>query len=415
MIAEIISVGTEILLGQIVNTDAVYLATKIAELGINSYFQTVVGDNAERLEEAIEVAEKRCQLLIFTGGLGPTQDDITKEVLAKHLNENLVTDQKALKRIEDYFNKSGRIMTENNRKQALYFENGLAFANRNGHAIGTYIEKGNHAYLLVPGPPKELTLMFENEVYPFLEKRLGDNNGIIVSKTLRFFGIGESELVTKLSHCIETQTNPTVAAYAGDYEVTLRLTAKAKNTEICHTMLEKMETKIMAAVGEYYYGEGADNTLVKTVASLLRKQSLTLSAAESLTGGMFQSKLVSVPNSSEYFIGGIVSYHARIKQDVLGVSRDIIQKQGVVSEACAIEMAERCRRLFQTDLGISFTGVAGPNELEGKPAGTAWIGISRRGGESFACQYRFMHDRQGNRERAVMQGLDLVRRLLATK
>ncbi|MGP6140043.1 competence/damage-inducible protein A [Jeotgalibaca sp. A127] len=412
MIAEIISVGTELLLGQIVNTDAAYLAKNLADLGINAYFQTVVGDNVNRLKEAITIAEGRSELLIFTGGLGPTQDDVTKETVAYHLQENLILDDTALANIKSYFELSGRKMTENNRKQALYFENGIGFPNRNGHALGTFIEKGEHLYLLVPGPPKELTLMFDNEILPFLEKYLGGSRQSLVSKTLRFYGIGESELVTKLDYHIKSQTNPTVAPYAGDYEVTLRLTASGTDENSCVALLSEKTKEILEIVGDYYYGEGHNNSLVKTVGNLLKEQHKTISAAESLTGGLFQSTLVSIPNSSDYFMGGMVTYHESVKREVLGVPAAIVQEHGVVSEACAMAMADRCREIFQTDIAISFTGVAGPEALEGEPAGTVWIGLSQKGKNTKALKYRFMHNRTGNRERSVMQGLDLIRRSL---
>lgn len=412
MIAEVISVGTELLLGQIVNTDAAFIAKRLAEIGINSYYQTVVGDNPVRLVEAIKIAEERSNLLIFTGGLGPTQDDVTKETVAAHLDEELVIDEMALGSIKRYFELSGRMMTDNNQKQALYFENGISFPNRNGHAVGTYIKKDEHAYLLVPGPPKELSLMFDNEVTPFLETLVDDNRQYIVSKTLRFFGIGESDLVTKLDRFIVNQTNPTIAPYAGDYEVTLRVTAAGADASECETLLEQTISEVLVVVGDYYYAEGDKNCLVNTVSQLLLDKEVTVSAAESLTGGLFQSTLVSVPHASQYFRGGIVSYNDAIKKEVLGVPEHTLVEYGAVSQECAIAMADQARRLFQSDIGISFTGVAGPEELEGQPAGTVWIGLSMGDGSTTAHKYRFMHGRTGNRERSVMQGLDLIRRMI---
>lgn len=412
MIAEIISVGTELLLGQIVNSDAAFIAKRLAEIGINSYYQTVVGDNPARLVEAIKIAKERSDLLIFTGGLGPTPDDVTKETVAHYLNETLVMDEVALTHIKKYFSLSGREMAENNRKQALFFKNGISFPNRNGHAVGTFIQKDAHAYLLVPGPPKELMLMFDNEVSPFLETLVDDNRQYIVSKTLRFYGIGESDLVTKLNHFIINQTNPTIAPYAGDYEVTLRVTATGSHTHECEGILEKAIAEILAVVGDYYYGEGEKNSLINTVGQMLLEKNITISAAESLTGGLFQSTLVSIPNASGYFRGGIVSYSDSIKIDVLGVADSIIKEYGSVSKECAMAMADQARQLFQSDMGISFTGVAGPKELEGEPAGTVWIGLSKKDGSTTAEKYRFMHGRTGNRERSVMQGLDIIRRAI---
>uniref|UniRef100_UPI0035A0DC49 competence/damage-inducible protein A n=1 Tax=Jeotgalibaca porci TaxID=1868793 RepID=UPI0035A0DC49 len=412
MIAEIISVGTELLLGQIVNTDAAFIAKQLAEVGINSYYQTVVGDNPVRLVEALKIAEERSHLLILTGGLGPTQDDVTKETVADYLDEELVMDDVALNYIKRYFDLSGRVMTDNNQKQALYFENGRSFLNRNGHAVGTFIQKDAHAYLLVPGPPKELTLMFDTEVRPFLETLIADDRQYIVSKTLRFFGIGESDLVTKLNSFIVNQTNPSIAPYAGDYEVTLRVTATGDNASECENLLEQTISEVLAIVGDYYYAEGDKNSLVNTVSQMLMEKNITISAAESLTGGLFQSRLVSVPGASHYFRGGIVSYDDVIKKDVLGVPESILNEYGAVSEECAMAMADQARRLFQSDIGISFTGVAGSEELEGEPPGTVWIGLSMGDGNVSAQKYRFMHGRTGNRERSVMQGLDMVRRMI---
>ena len=412
MIAEIISVGTELLLGQIVNTDATFIAKRLAEVGINSYYQTVVGDNPVRLAEALKIAEERSQLLILTGGLGPTQDDVTKGTVADYLDEELVMDEVALKYIKRYFDLSGRVMTDNNQKQALYFKNGRSFPNRNGHAVGTFIQKGAHAYLLVPGPPKELTLMFDTEVLPFLETLIDDDRQYILSKTLRFFGIGESDLATKLNTFIESQTNPTIAPYAGDYEVTLRVTATGADANECEALLEQTISGVLAIIGEYYYAEGEKNSLANTVCQLLLEKNITISAAESLTGGLFQSTLVSVPGASNYFRGGVVSYNDTIKKDVLGVPAHIMNEYGAVSQECAMAMADQARRLFQSDMGISFTGVAGPLELEGEPPGTVWIGLSTGDGTVTAQKYRFVHGRTGNRERSVMQGLDIIRRAL---
>lgn len=412
MIAEIISVGTELLLGQIVNTDAAFVAKELADLGINAYYQTVVGDNREKLTEAIRIAEKRSDLLILIGGLGPTQDDLTKETLAKHLQEPLILDAESLERIRDWFESSGREMTENNEKQAYYFQNGRLFPNRNGHAIGTFVEQKNNAYLMLPGPPKELEKMLTKEVRPFLESYIRQEKQYIKSKTLRFFGIGESTLTHKLKDLIFTQTNPTIAPYAGYYEVTLRITANGKNASSCEELLASTVEEILGIVGDYCYGEGENNSLMAVVKELLQEQGLRVSAAESLTGGLFQAELVKVPGISHVFPGGIVSYEKYVKQDVLGISEEILKREGMVSETCAIAMADSCREMFRTDIGISFTGTAGPDELEGNPPGTVWIGISQKGKTSFAKKYRFLRDRNGNREQAVMQGFDLLRRTL---
>lgn len=412
MIAEIIAVGTELLLGQTVNTNAAFVAKELASLGVNAYYQTVVGDNAEKLKETFRIAEGRSDFLILIGGLGPTQDDITKETLAAYLGEPLIIDPGALEHIRYWFAASGREMTENNRKQALYFQNGRVFPNGNGHAVGTFLEKADKAYLLLPGPPKELEKMVKEKVRPFLEEYVRGEKQYILSKTLRFYGIGESTLTDRLEDLILSQTNPTIAPYAGNYEVTLRLTANGVDEAECRALLEETAGNVLAIAGEYCYGEGESNSLMTVVKNLLQERGLKLSAAESLTGGLFQAELVKVPEIGDVFPGGIVSYDEAIKQDVLGVPQSILEEHGMVSEECAIAMADRCRTLFRSDVGISFTGAAGPDELEENPAGTVWIGISQEGKASFAKKYRFLRDRNGNREQTVMQGFDLLRRTL---
>ncbi|UJF14871.1 competence/damage-inducible protein A [Jeotgalibaca sp. MA1X17-3] len=412
MIAEIISVGTELLLGQIVNTDASFVAKELSDLGINTYHQSVVGDNQEKMKKTIEIAEERSDLLILIGGLGPTQDDITKQTLSEHLDEPLMIEAGAMERIRLWFSGSNREMTSNNKKQALYFQNGRMFKNINGMAIGSFIKKNGTSYLLLPGPPHELKKMFHSEVTPYLKTLLTGERQFIVSKTLRFFGIGESTLVNKLQSLIDHQTNPTIAPYAGELEVSLRITASGPDQETCSKLIEKTSQQVMDEVGEYIYGEGEDTSLEQVVSDLLREKNIVLSAAESLTAGLFQSQLVSVPKSSEVFLGGMVAYAEKVKQEVLGVPESILKEKGMVSEECAISMAERCLEIFHSDIAISFTGVAGPDSLEGNPPGTVWIGISQKNKKSFAKKYRFMRTREGNRRQSVMQGLDLLRKTL---
>ncbi|CZQ83310.1 competence-damaged protein [Trichococcus palustris] len=414
MNAEIISVGTELLMGQIVNSDAAFIAKELTGLGIDAYFQTVVGDNANKLKEVIKIAESRSNLLIFTGGLGPTQDDITKQTVAEYLGERLVIQEEGLEHIRQWFSKSGRIMTKNNERQALIFENGVVFKNINGQALGTFIEKNGKGYLLLPGPPKELETMFVHFVRPFLSANY-EHKQIILSKTLRFFGIGESTLTTLLEDLIENQTNPTIAPYAGKYEVTLRVTANAASQGECEALVRAKTDEILALAGEYYYGEGSENSLVQVVGDLLLTKKVSISAAESLTGGLFQAELVKVPGISEVFAGGIVSYQEDIKRRVLGVPDEVLKGFGMVSPECAKAMADHARSVFETDLAISFTGAAGPDPLENHPAGTVWIGLSRKGEETIAKEFHFSRNRLGNREQAVMQGFDMTRRALLSE
>ncbi|OUL09593.1 competence/damage-inducible protein A [Sedimentibacter sp. SX930] len=411
MNAEIISVGTELLMGQIVNSDAAFIAKELTGLGIDSYYQTVVGDNPGKIKDVIKIAESRSDLLIFTGGLGPTRDDLTKQTVANHLEEELAMDEAGLAHIRQWFERSGRSMTENNELQALVFRSGIVFPNPIGQALGTYTEKDGKGYLLLPGPPRELEQMFLRFVKPFLSSKYEDQQ-VISSQTLRFFGIGESSLTTLLDDLIRNQTNPTIAPYAGKYEVTLRLTANAATEAICSELLDEKKAEILALVGEYHYGDGDESSLAEVVGKKLLNGKQSISAAESLTGGLFQAELVKVPGISEVFAGGIVSYQENAKQKVLGVPEHILETYGMVSAECAMAMAERARELFDTQLAISFTGVAGPDQLENKPAGTVWIALSQKNGPTAVQGFQFSRDRLGNREQAVMQGFDMIRRYL---
>jgi nicotinamide-nucleotide amidase len=296
MNAEIIAVGSELLLGQIVNTNARFLSSQLAELGINVFFHTVVGDNTDRLKTAVEIAEKRSDLLIFTGGLGPTKDDLTKETIARHLGCELVFDQEALTSIEGYFKKTNRTMTENNRKQALVFKGAHVLANDHGMAPGMMLSVNNHFYMLLPGPPKEMEPMFLTYGRKVLEAQKKTEEKI-VSRVLRFFGIGEAQLETEIEDLIDSQSNPTIAPLAADGEVTLRLTAKHSDEAIAVSLLDQIETDIRLRVGKFMYGYG-NTSLTEELVKVLKARNLTVSAAESLTGGMFQQEITAIPGTS---------------------------------------------------------------------------------------------------------------------
>ncbi|TFJ43308.1 competence/damage-inducible protein A [Carnobacterium divergens] len=411
MKAEIIAVGTELLLGQIVNTNAAFLSQELAALGINVYHHVVVGDNAKRLETVLEQAEKRSDLIILTGGLGPTKDDMTKQTVAAHLKRKLVSDQNALEKIQAFHQRSKRPMTENNRLQALVIEESTVLANKTGLAAGMFLKKDSLNYLLLPGPPNELKPMFLNEAKPLLQKE-NPTESLMVSRVLRFYGIGESRLVTVLDDLIEEQTNPTLAPYAGDYEVTLRITANGDSQACCQMLLDNLEEKIQLRVGEYFYGYGDTTRLPEVVVELLKTQALTITAAESLTGGGFQSLLASVAGASDIFSGGFVAYQNEIKEQLLGVSGKTLSEKGAVSKECAIEMAEGIRQLMKTKMALSFTGVAGPAMLENQPVGTVWIALAQENQPTIAVCHHFSRDRNGNREQAILAGFDLIRRVL---
>ena len=410
MNAELIAVGSELLLGQIANTNAQFISKSLAEVGVNVYYHTVVGDNPDRLKKAIETAESRADLIIYTGGLGPTKDDITKEVVASYIGKNLLTDQKAMAYIEDYFNKINRVMTENNRKQALVIEGSEVFHNHNGMAPGMAVSHGDIIHILLPGPPSEMKPMHQDYTIPFL-LRLMDRVERIDSKVLRFFGIGESQLETEIEDLLEQQSNPTIAPLASDGEVTLRLTAKHESIEEADKLLKETEDEILSRVGEYFYGYD-DTTIMNELINLLKENGLTISAAESLTGGMFQEKMTDVQGAGLILKGGIVVYTNEAKKKLLNVKQSTIDRFGVVSEQCAIEMADNIKGMLQSDIGISFTGVAGPDELEGHPVGTVYIGIAIEGQKTYAKKLNLGGMREANRVRSMKYGCHfLIRRL----
>ncbi|MFT8394062.1 MAG: competence/damage-inducible protein A [Liquorilactobacillus ghanensis] len=411
MNAEIIAVGSEILLGQIVNTNAQFVAKRLADLGINVFHQSVVGDNPKRLTDAIKLADGRSDLVILLGGLGPTVDDLTKQTTAKYLGRELVIEQAALAKIERSFAETQRKMTENNRLQALYIAGSIPLPNETGFAVGDFYQNSSGSdFLLLPGPPSELRPMFVHQAQPLLEKNYFSQQ--LASRVMRFFGIGESLLAAKLADLIDQQTNPTLATYAKENEVTLRLTASADSQIHAREKLDKLEKTIQQRVGEFCYGYGDDNSLPQVVVKLLRKRQLTITAAESLTAGKFQATLADVPGVSEVFPGGFVTYANQVKSQLLKIPAESIQKNGVVSLATAAAMAEQARKILHTNIGISFTGVAGPDELEGQPAGTVWIGLALKDQETQTKLFHFSKTRPYIRERTVLTGLDWIRREL---
>lgn len=412
MHAEVISVGTEILLGQITDTNSTFISQRLAELGIDVYFKTVVGDNEKRLLQALEIASGRSDMVILSGGLGPTKDDLTKQTVAKFLNCGLLTDKNALEYIEEYYRQNNRKMTDNNLLQAKYLEGSVSLPNESGMAVGSYYQNQNGPdFILLPGPPSEMRPMFDKEAMPRLKKNYAKEH-LLFSRVLRFYGIGESQLVTELDDLINGQTNPTIAPYAKVGEVTLRLTAQADSKESAKEILDETEQVISKRVGQYLYGYGDDNSLPKVVVEKLKQRVLTVSASESLTGGSFQKAVTDIAGSSQIFPGGFVTYSASAKENLLDIPKEIIIENGVVSEATAKWMAERTRIKMDTDFGVSFTGVAGPDTLEGNPAGTVWIGISQRGRQTAAFEYHFYGDRDAVRVRSVLAGFDLINKKL---
>ena len=414
MKAEIIAVGTEILTGQITNTNAQFLSEEFAKLGIDVFFQTAVGDNEERLLSIIDLASKRSDLVVLCGGLGPTEDDLTKQTLAKYLGRNLVFDEQASKRLDEFFATRPQFTrTANNERQAQLIEGSTPLQNSTGLAVGGVIEVDGVTYVVLPGPPSELKPM----VWDYLVPLLSSDHKQLYSRVLRFFGIGESQLVTVLSDLIDNQTDPTIAPYAKTGEVTLRLSTKADDIESAKEKLDQLEQKILSKktlnsipLENLLYGYGDDNSMARVVFDLLKKKHKTITAAESLTAGLFQSSIADFSGSSSVFNGGFVTYSIEEKSKMLQIPLEELQEHGVVSHFTAEKMAEQSRKLTDADFGIGLTGVAGPDSLEGHPAGTVFISIATRekvhsirvliGGRSrsdvrhIACLYAFNLARQ---------------------
>jgi len=377
--AEILSVGTELLIGDIVNTDAAYISKGLAALGIDQYHQSVVGDNPARLREAVELALSRSELLILTGGLGPTYDDITKETAAEALGKRLYLDEGSLARIQAFFDRRGKVMTDNNVKQAMMPEGAVIFPNRNGTADGCAIDcpEGNRMIVLLPGPPRELEPMFRDQVMPYLSD-FADH--VLVSKNVNICGMGESAVEAILRDRMQTATNPTEAPYCLEGEVRIRVTASAATPSEAERLCDRDIQELMTTpVAPYIYG--VDTTLKEAVVKALKERGLTLFTAESCTGGLAAKEITDVSGSSRVLKGGVVSYTNEIKEGILGVSPETIARYTAVSEACAAEMAEGARRLSGADLGISSTGYAegGEGVPEGM-AGVIFVALSHRDG-----------------------------------
>lgn len=416
MKAEIIAVGTEILTGQIVNTNAQFLSEKSAELGVDVYFHTAVGDNEERLLSAIDIASKRSDIVLLCGGLGPTEDDLTKQTLAKYLGRQLVFDEQASKRLDEFFaTRPQYARTPNNERQAQIVEGSTPIQNVTGLAVGSLLEVDGVTYIVLPGPPSELKpMVLQNLVPLFVE-----DNQTLYSRVLRFFGIGESQLVTVLSDLINNQSDPTLAPYAKTGEVTLRLSTKAKTQEEADIKLDALEAQIMAIktlegqeLSELHYGYGDDNSLARVAFEMLKEQGKTITAAESLTAGLFQSSLADFSGSSKVFNGGFVTYSIEEKSKMLQIPITDLQEHGVVSSFTAEKMAEQSRLLTDADFGIGLTGVAGPDELEGQPAGTVFIALATRTGVQSIRVVIGGRSRSDVRYIATLYAFNLVRRAL---
>ena len=418
MKAEIIAVGTEILTGQILNTNAQFLSEKLAEIGVDVYIQTAVGDNEARLLSVLKIARERSELVILTGGLGPTEDDLTKQTVAKFLGKNLVFDAQAQAKLDDFFaQRPDYARTPNNERQAQIIQGATPLANETGLAVGGMIEVEGVTYVVLPGPPSELKPMVLNELLPRLM-----TGAKLYSRVLRFFGIGESQLVTILADLIEQQTDPTLAPYAKTGEVTLRLSTKAKSQEEADSALNTLEEQILSrdtfegtSLRELCYGYGDETSLASLVVEELKKRQISITAAESLTAGLFQASIADFSGVSAIFKGGFVTYSLEEKAKMLDIPQTELEIHGVVSTYTAEKMAEQAREKTASDIGISLTGVAGPESLEGHPAGTVFIGLSQESGTEVIRVNIGGRSRTDVRKIAVMHAFNLVLKALLSK
>ncbi len=407
-IAELIAVGTELLLGSISNTDGQMLSQGLSALGINVYYHTVVGDNPQRLKAAIELAKTRSDIIITTGGLGPTCDDLTKNVLAECFGKKLIRDEESARRIEAYFKALGRSVTENNYQQAMLPEGCTILANDWGTAPGVAFEAGGIHVVMLPGPPRECRAMFEHRAVPYL-KQLAD--GEILSRSLRLFGIGESAVEQLLREEMNAMTNPTLAPYAKEGEVELRITAKADTQAEAQSLIAPVEQQLKDRLGPLVYGADVPS-LESVVLEKLKAKGLTFGCAESCTGGLIAKRMTDLPGASAAFRGGVVSYATQVKHTVLGVPEDLLEQFGAVSDPVARAMAQGARKVLGCDLAVSATGVAGPDPDErGNPVGLIFVALSAPDG-TWVRELQAGGIRERSRTVAASHAFDLVRRYL---
>ncbi len=408
MICELISVGTELLLGNIVNTNTQFLAEKCALLGLSLYHQVTVGDNRERLTQVIRTALERADILILTGGLGPTEDDLTKEVCAEAMGFSLAEDPHTRKRIEEYFRNSiYKEIPDNNWKQAIVPQGAKVLDNSNGTAPGLIMEKDGKTAILLPGPPNELIPLFNEQVYPYLEKLRPE---VIRSQMVKICGVGESQVEDKLLDLIDAQTNPTIATYAKTGEVHLRITASAPSPEAADKLIKPVVKEIKKRFGDAVYSTKENESLEMAVVRLLKKYDLTVTTAESCTGGMLAARLVNVPGVSDVFREGYITYSNKAKRRLLDVNKSTLKKYGAVSEQTAKEMAVGGVFATGADVCVATTGIAGPDGgTEEKPVGLVYISCYLKDKVTVE-RFQFKGNREKVREQTVVKALDLLRR-----
>lgn len=409
MVVELISVGTELLLGNIINTNAAFLAEQCAALGLSLYYQTVVGDNAKRLEALVNTALSRADIIIMTGGLGPTKDDLTKETAAKAAGKELYEDAHTKERIQEFFKQRnlGNI-TENNWKQALVPKGAIVVDNDNGTAPGIImeLEEGKKRIILLPGPPNEIIPMFKKDIFPYLNKLEPE---IIYSQTVKICGLGESHVETEITDLIDQQTNPTIAPYAKTGEVHLRVTAKTSSEEEAKKLIKPVVDELKKRFGSHVYTIKEEETLESVIIGLLKDMKYTVTTAESCTGGLLAARLVNIPGVSEVFKQGAVTYSNKSKRKMLGVSKPSLKKYGAVSEEVAREMAKGGAATAKADVCVSVTGIAGPDgATEKKPVGLVYIACTVKGNITVK-ELRLSGSREKIRDYAVVNALVLLR------
>lgn len=406
MTVEFICVGTEILLGSIVNTNAAFLSEQCAGLGLSCYFQTVVGDNEERLTQVLKTGMERSDIIILSGGLGPTEDDLTKEVAAKVCGKDLQLHKPSKKAIEKYFAQRGTVPTDNNWKQAMLPKDAIVMENHNGTAPGVIMETAKCSLILLPGPPNELKPMFQECVVPYLEKLTSQ---VICSQTVKICGVGESRAETIVKDLIDTQGNPTIATYAKTGEVHIRVTANAEDKKDAMKLIKPVVKELKSRFGNAVYSTEEECTLEKAVADLLTANDLTVTCAESCTGGMLSARLVNVPGVSEVYKMGVVTYSNKAKRRLLGVKKNTLSKFGAVSAQTAQEMAKGAALTFKADVAVAVTGIAGPDGgTAEKPVGLVYIACYVKG-KAVVKEYHFSGNRGKIREATVAAALTLLR------
>ncbi|GEK91475.1 competence/damage-inducible protein A [Alkalibacterium kapii] len=410
MKAEIISIGTELLTGKVVNSNAAFISNELTSLGIDVCSQVTVGSYTQDIIASLKKSEERGELIILIGGLGPSEDDITKQTLSSYLETDLILHKETEERIITYHKNSELKMPENNQLQALILAGSTPLKNDTGIAVGMILTKGSHQYVLLPGPADEFRPMVKNYLKEELIKRFIDTQ-VFESRKLRFFGITEAELVERIGEDINKYEQVVVTINSCEEEVTVKINVRADTRKEAENYIDEIQMKVLNKLNSYFFGYG-EKKLTDVVKDLLLERSLTITAAESLTGGAFMSAITSGESAGSIFEGGVVAYSEDKKHQVLNINQETIDEFGVVSKQCAVEMAENARRIFDADIGIGLTGVAGPGSLEGQIPGTVFIGLSYKGEDTNVQRFHFDYRRNKNRKLAVLNALDMVRHFI---